>query len=135
MSGPLKTAELLRPEQLGLLGRPIAEYQYAIMESNLALGWEPNPDRTFGDEVALLHSEVSEAFEAWRDHGFDDYTSPQIFPSGAQPKPEGVGSELADLVIRALHYAAVHGIDIEAEMIRKMEYNTTRAYKHGGKAL
>jgi NTP pyrophosphatase (non-canonical NTP hydrolase) len=109
------------------------------MENNLRLGWEPNPERTFGDECALMHSEISEAFEAWRDHGFEDFTEVRrldlSLPEQTLPKPEGVGSELADLVIRAAHYAAVHDIDLAFEIKRKQEYNRTRPWKHGGKAL
>lgn len=92
-----------------------------------AKGWEPDPDRSFGDEIALLHSECSEALEAYRVWGFDDATKTS--------KPEGVGSEFADILIRLLHYSYNHGIDLQVEFNRKMAYNRTRAYRHGGKKL
>jgi NTP pyrophosphatase (non-canonical NTP hydrolase) len=92
-------------------------------------GWEPEPNRTFGDEVALLHSECSEALEAYRDWGFADHTD------NANGKPEGVGSEFADILIRLLHYSKVHDIDLQFEYDRKMAYNRTRDYRHGGRAL
>lgn len=122
-----------------------------IMDNNTRLGWEPDKKRTFGDEIALLHSEVSEAFEAFRDNGFADTTGPEEHYLGCEkvmfdpkkdctcfmppPKPEGVGSEFADIFIRLLHYSAVHDIDLIAETRRKMEYNKTREYRHGGKNL
>lgn len=90
-------------------------------------GWEPDEDRTFGDEMALLHSEVSEALEAYRKWGFMDAT--------VETKPEGVGSEFADILIRLLHYSRAHGIDLDWEFQRKMRYNHTRPYHHGGKLL
>jgi hypothetical protein len=98
-------------------------------------GWEPDSERTFGDECALMHSEISEALEAYRDWGFDDVTlSPDESPENLS-KPEGVGSEFADLLIRLLHYSTTHGFDLEAEYERKMAYNHTRAYRHGGRKL
>ena len=92
-------------------------------------GWYED-ERTFGDEVALLHTEVSEAFEAFRDWGFEPTYGP-----GNPHKPEGVGSELADVLIRLLDTAYRHGIDLMAEYRQKMKYNLTRGYRHGGKRL
>jgi len=48
-------------------------------------------------------------------------------------KPEGVPSELADIVIRVFHAAGEWGIDLEHEILTKMRYNETRSHKHGGK--
>lgn len=101
-------------------------------------GWEPDPNRTFGDECALLHSEVSEALEAYRRWGVTDQTPDPTYREFLmdQPlKPEGVASEFADVLIRLLHYSNVHGFDLEAEFERKMRYNETRAWRHGGRAL
>jgi len=50
-------------------------------------------------------------------------------------KPEGVPSELADIVIRALDAAGAWGIDLEAIIDEKLAYNITRGHRHGGKAV
>jgi hypothetical protein len=50
-------------------------------------------------------------------------------------KPAGIPIELADCIIRILHFSGKHGIDIAEAVREKMEYNETRPFKHGNKAL
>lgn len=50
-------------------------------------------------------------------------------------KPCGIPSELADIIIRVLHFSGKHGIDIERAVAEKMAYNESRPFKHGGKTL
>lgn len=135
----------------GTLKVALKQLSDEVMENNIRLGWEPDKGRTFGDECALLHSEISEALEAYRDWGFADKTGPEEHHIGCEKvmfdtkkdctcfippsKPEGVGSEFADLFIRLLHYCHVHDIDLIAETRRKMEYNKTRSFRHGGRSL
>lgn len=54
---------------------------------------------------------------------------------GKPKKPEGFPSEIADAVIRLLHLVAETGIDLEAIIDEKLDYNATRGHKHGGKAF
>lgn len=98
-----------------------------VREVNTALGWRKGGN-TFGDYIALLHSELSEALEAYRDHRLTDPTEPN-------GKPEGVGSEFADVLVRLLDTCDVYGIDLAAEFDRKIAYNRTRPYQHGGRTL
>ena len=169
-------------------------------------GWW-DEERTFGDLIALVHSELSEALEAYRKTGWP-WLRVNEWRCDVHGKPMGVASELADVVIRVadmaewyglenlqewidslresdlsgittfgewitcchllaskameqLHedandpehgtkmafgrlgslvmliqrMAAHYGIDLDAAIEAKMEYNRTRSYRHGGKAL
>jgi NTP pyrophosphatase (non-canonical NTP hydrolase) len=112
--------------------KPLEEMQLEVTENNKDHGWY-DTNRSFGDDVSLLHTEVSEMYEAFRRWGLHDWTLNQE-SGGPLPKPEGVGSEVADVFIRLLDTCERYGIDLQAEYERKMAYNRTRPYRHGGKA-
>lgn len=114
--------------------KTLEDMQAEVYRINVANGWFDD-DRTFGDDIALLHSEVSEAFEAYRDYGFEDATPVYLHNHTPLPKPEGVGSELADILVRLLDTCQRTGIDLQAEFDRKIAYNATRGYRHGGKRV
>ena len=48
-------------------------------------------------------------------------------------KPTGLGSEIADVLIRAGDHFSVFGIDLERELRRKFVFNRSRERLHGGK--
>jgi hypothetical protein len=200
--------------------RTLAAMTAEIRQVNIEKGWrnadgghsKTSGEDTFGDYIALLHSELSEALEAYRDWRLEDPTSrirhafDQVSLESQPVKPEGVGPELADVLIRLLgmcdvfgiepydmgcelagvdpvyagsgapstfggtiawlhglvaamypsirdepHHVVVfeaplmlralvgvaerYGIDLEAEYARKIAYNRTRPYQHGGRTL
>ncbi len=51
------------------------------------------------------------------------------------PKPQGFGIELADVVIRTMDLAELLDIDLQKMMELKHAYNKTRKHRHGGKSL
>ena len=73
-------------------------------------------NRNKGEQIALIHSELSECLEGVRKNLMDDH-----IPSR---KMEEV--EMADALIRILDYCAGHGLDIEGAYQEKMEYNANR---------
>lgn len=188
-----------------MTSRTLAEMTAEVVDSKKACGWLENPG-TFPEAMALLHSEVSEALEVWRRWGLSDQTdfrSEQDELDGVEPKPEGVGSEFADILIRLLgdawiygeggggaplnletgaaqvaaipfaesfpanmnilhdlvsaasrdfdgwgfevnggcilrflrQLSSLYGIDLDTEFDRKLAYNRTREYRHGGKRI
>jgi NTP pyrophosphatase (non-canonical NTP hydrolase) len=125
------------------MSKSLKEMAAEVHENNVAKGWY-NEQRSFGEMIALLHSEASEALEAYREWGLTDMTGtgPSLSKgimdpdtNTCVPKPEGVGSEYADVLIRLLDDAYRNGINLEAEYERKMRYNRLRPWRHGGKTL
>lgn len=113
----------------------LQEAEERVFQVNQANGWF-EADRTVGDDIALLHSEVSEMLEAFRDWGLEDMTGEtgEVAP-GQLPKPEGFGSECADVLIRLLDTCQRRGVDLAEEFHRKLAYNSTRGHRHGDKKL
>jgi hypothetical protein len=82
------------------------------------------------EKLCLVHSKISKALEEYR-HGTGDLRD--VY-EGKDGKPEGFPVELSDAVIRILDLCGWLGIDLEAEIFRKHEYNKIRPYRHGNKA-
>ncbi len=152
----------------------IEEMQKAIHETARGKGWwEPQPtlidtniagesldegayharvQRTFPEMIALCHSELSEALEAYREKGIDSWQKLELPTTlvaevgrkeaerlmkedGFESKPEGAFVELADCIIRILDMAGYFNISMEDLILEKMKYNETRSHRHGGKKL
>lgn len=116
--------------------------------------WENAP--TFPEVITMIHCELSEAVQEYRDGKPPVYYSCfNVAANGGfcggkemvecdfefencpyrDEKPEGVAVELADAILRILDYCAFAGIDIESVLETKHEYNKGREYRHGGKLI
>jgi len=82
-------------------------------ETALEKGWW-DEERSTTECLALVTCEISEAIEELRKGNYKKFNE-----------------ELADVYIRLGDLCGHLGIDIEKEIIKKMEFNKTRPYKHG----
>ena len=94
-------------------------------------GWH-DEERSFGELIALCHSELSEALEEHRNH--KDFKEVYFNPDKPD-KPEGIPIELADTVIRIMDMCGLYGIDLQEAIAVKIRYNKTRPIRHGGKKI
>lgn len=76
-------------------------------------GTTPN-EINVAEKIALIHSEISEAFEAYRHKNIDG--------------KDGLEEELGDAIQRILHLSAILNIDIEKAILKKMNYNKDRKW-------
>jgi len=93
----------------------IKELQELILKQAKEKGFGTKPEEiNVSEKIALIHSEISEAFEAYRKKNIDG--------------KDGFSEELGDAVQRILHLAGVFNIDIEKEILKKLEYNKNRKW-------
>lgn len=99
----------------------LARFAFKIAED---AGWWPDDvlartkefePRQIATALCLIHTEISEAMEAVRT---DDR--------------ENFAEELADIIIRVLNLAGGLEVDIDGEVVAKMNANARREHRHGG---
>lgn len=127
----------------------------AVRANNFQKGWrgEDSPKRNVGELTALLHSEVTEAFESYRNNEpglwykypnnvksdlplipFEDCLIGDHHDGEmVMGKPEGMAAELADVIIRVLDFADEYDLPIVEAVLNKHAYNQSRPYRHGHK--
>jgi len=102
--------------------------ELSVMVHTLAIekGWYEGDSINIPEKLALIHAEVSEALECYRDDQMETWST-------ASEKPEGFPIEIADIVIRVLDLCGALGIDIQGAVDQKHAYNATRPHRHGNK--
>lgn len=92
-------------------------------------GWWER-ERNIGETLMLVNTELAEAMEELRLPGATVHTVRDAEPN---EKPEGFVYEIADAVIRLYDLAGGLGLNLGTAIARKLEFNTKRGYRHGGK--
>jgi hypothetical protein len=113
----------------------LTELQRTVHALAITKGWYHDEygiplERNFGEQLALVHSEISEALEAYR-NGAE--LNEELTGEGG--KPEGVPLELADAVIRIFDLCGANNIDLARAIERKYRWNEDRPFRHGGKRV
>lgn len=104
--------------------KPLQYFSDQIRAINAANGWNLMQAADWVDPykfpaiLALIHSEASEALEAFRKDDVDHALE-----------------ELADVVIRVLDCTGGLTTDFDAIVQAKLEKNRQRGYRHGGKRV
>lgn len=140
-----------------LAERTIKALVKSAYDNSVSKGFHDDDESiTVAHRLQLIVGELTEAFEELRDgHGVTDvYYSYTIELQGVKvknlkegqveeltgstpaqlgipAKPEGFPMEIADTVIRLFDVAGTYGIDLEACVLEKMEFNTGREKRHG----
>jgi NTP pyrophosphatase (non-canonical NTP hydrolase) len=135
-----------------LVSSVLAQLAREVGEVNVANGWDTSRTMVAHPtdydsrwvtahkiaELGLITTEVAEAIEEVRSgHPMNQtyYHAINQPDTVKATKPEGVPSELADVVIRVLDIADAYSIDLGAAIIEKLAHNRLRGLHHGGKAL
>jgi hypothetical protein len=86
-----------------------------------------------GNKLMLIVSEAVEAHDEIRNGRAADETYYPTLHADRPSKPEGVPSEIADVVIRCFDFAYTEGFDLAGIIAEKLIYNASRERLHGKK--
>lgn len=118
----------------------IREIAREIHDINVSKGFWDGDSWNFGEKIALIHSEVSEALEGHRDNKFADleeYERVRNIPGKTDSLSfeifvkNTIEDELADICIRVFDLCGKMSIDLERHIRLKVDYNKQRPHKHG----
>ncbi|HOX40582.1 MAG TPA: hypothetical protein PK263_00125 [bacterium] len=110
----------MRREKIGSIKEKMSnltlkQLQELVMHQAEAKGSGTKPeDISVSEKIALIHSEISEAFEAYRHKNIDG--------------KDGLKEVLGDAVQRILHLCGVLIIDLESAILKKIDGNKDRAW-------
>jgi len=94
----------------------LKELTSLCLEQAKEKGFGTKPEEiSVAEKIALIHSEISEAFEAYRHKKMEG--------------KDGFAQELGDATQRILHLCGIFNIDLEKEILAKIESNKDRDWE------
>ena len=117
------SARLFFPSDFVKFFNNMAEDTYQV---NMDHGFEQEGGGNFGEKLALVHAELSEALEYYRKGNG---------PSDHIPEFSGIEEEFADVIIRLMNMAKGRNLRVAEAVVAKNEFNRARPFKHGGKLI
>lgn len=112
------------------LSEALEEMRAGHLPSEARTVWHSTPHSRDLSDITVNH----EGSFLWYGTGAQRKVEDSDFiAAGWLPKPEGVPSEMADVIIRTLETASAWGIDIDAAVAEKRAYNKQRGHMNGGK--
>ena len=89
-----------------------------VMEQAKVKGFGTKPEEVnVAEKVALIQSEISEAYEAYRHKNING--------------KDGFKEEMGDVIQRILHLCGIMNINVEEAILEKLDYNKARKWDWG----
>jgi NTP pyrophosphatase (non-canonical NTP hydrolase) len=126
----------------------LTEFSKDIHQGNVKRGFYDDP-KEIGTVLMLIVTELAEAMESYRggnrlgserleamqwdslDDSVNEYFSQEDINQFKEVVKDTFEDEIADTIIRLFDLCGWLGIDIHKHIMLKLNYNSTRPYKHG----
>jgi NTP pyrophosphatase (non-canonical NTP hydrolase) len=93
----------------------------------ISKGWWSGDDHNVPEKLALIHAEVSDCLEEYR----NGHELGEVYYEGS--KPCGFITELSDIVIRIADLCGQYDLDLDGAIEEKLNFNVSRPFRHGNK--